>query len=92
MDKPTAKQQAAYDLYLKAQQRTIAKVKTGVGMVELEQTLHEVIKEGGHGGHIFGPLIHGVGIDFEESPFPQGMPSSTGRKSHLPWRRMLLSP
>lgn len=42
--KPKAEQQAAYDLYLKAQQATIAKVKAGVGMVELEQTLHAVIK------------------------------------------------
>src|SRR5512136_564723 len=60
--KSTAEQQAAYDLYLRAQQSTIAKVKAGVGMVELEQTLHGVIKEGGHGNHIFGPPIHGVGI------------------------------
>ncbi|MCJ7748489.1 MAG: Xaa-Pro peptidase family protein, partial [Desulfobacterales bacterium] len=45
--KPTTEQQVAYDLYLKAQQSTIAKVKAGVGMVELEQTLHSVIKEGG---------------------------------------------
>lgn len=51
--KPTAEQQAAYNLYLKAQQAMIAKVKAGIGMVELEQTLHEIIKAGGHGGHIF---------------------------------------
>jgi len=36
--KPIAEQQVAYDLYLKAQQATIAKVKAGVEMVELEQT------------------------------------------------------
>jgi Xaa-Pro aminopeptidase len=70
--KPTPDQKAAYGLYLKAQQATIAKVKKGIGMVELEQTLHEVIKEGGHGNHIFGPPIHGVGIEFEESPLPPG--------------------
>ena len=82
--KPTAEQQAAYDLYLKAQQTTIAKVKAGVGMVELEQTLHEVIKEGGHGGHIFGPPIHGVGIDFEESPLPPGHAFFHGEKEPPP--------
>src|SRR5512137_874208 len=49
--KPKPEQQAAYDLYLKAQQSTIAKVKAGVGMVELEQTLHEVFKEAGHSDH-----------------------------------------
>jgi Xaa-Pro aminopeptidase len=82
--KPTAEQQSAYDLYLKAQQSTIAKVKAGVGMVELEQTLHEVIKEGGHGGHIFGPPIHGVGIEFEESPLPPGHAFFHGEKEPPP--------
>lgn len=41
-------------------------------MVDLEQTLYGVIKEGDHGNHIFGPPIHGVGIEFEESPLPPG--------------------
>jgi Xaa-Pro aminopeptidase len=82
--KPTAEQQAAYDLYLKAQQSTIAKVKAGVGMVELEQTIHGVIKEGGHGNHIFGPPIHGVGIEFEESPLPPGHAFFHGEKEPSP--------
>jgi Xaa-Pro aminopeptidase len=82
--KPKADQQAAYDLYLKAQQTTIAKVKAGVGMIELEQTLHGIIKEGGHGGHIFGPPIHGVGIEFEESPLPPGHAFFHGEKEPPP--------
>jgi Xaa-Pro dipeptidase len=41
-------------------------------MVELERTIQGVIKEGGHRDHLFGPTIHGVGIDFEESPLPPG--------------------
>jgi Xaa-Pro aminopeptidase len=60
--KPTAAQQAAYDLYLQAQQATIAKAKAGVGMGDLEGTLHGILKEAGHGEHVFGPPIHGVGI------------------------------
>jgi Xaa-Pro aminopeptidase len=82
--KPTAEQHAAYNLYLKAQQATIAKVKAGIGMVELEQTLHEIIKAGGHGGHIFGPPIHGVGIEFEESPLPPGHAFFHGEKEPSP--------
>jgi Xaa-Pro aminopeptidase len=82
--KPTSEQQIAYDLYLKAQQTTISKVKAGVGMVELEQTLQGVIKDGGHGGHIFGPPIHGVGIDFEESPLPPGHAFFHGEKEPSP--------
>jgi len=82
--KPMPEQKAAYRLYLKAQQATIAKVKTGVGMVELEQTLHGVIKEAGHGNHIFGPPIHGVGIEFEESPLPPGHAFFHGEKEPPP--------
>ncbi len=82
--KPKAEQQAAYDLFLKAQQTTIKKVKSGVGMVELEQTLHGVIKEGRHGGHLFGPPIHGVGIEFEESPLPPGHAFFHGEKEPPP--------
>jgi Xaa-Pro aminopeptidase len=82
--KPKADQQAAYDLFLKAQQTTIAKVRAGVGMIELEQALHGIIKEGGHSGHIFGPPIHGVGIEFEESPLPPGHAFFHGEKEPPP--------
>ena len=82
--KPTPEQQAAYDLYLKALQATISKVKAGVGMVELEETLHGVIKEAGHGDHIFGPSIHGVGLEFEESPLPPGHAFFHGEKEPPP--------
>jgi len=82
--KPTVEQQSAYELYLKAQQATITKVKAGVGMVELEQTFHGEIKEGGHGSHIFGPPIHGLGIEFEESPLPPGHAFFHGEKEPPP--------
>ena len=82
--KPTADQQAAYDLYLKAQQATIHRIKAGVGMVELEQTLHGVIKEAGRGSQIFGPPIHGVGLEFEESPLPPGHAFFHGEKEPPP--------
>lgn len=72
VDSRTTEQQAAYDLYLKAQQATIGKIKAGVEMTELEGTLHGILKEAGHAEHIFGPPIHGVGIEFEESPLPAG--------------------
>lgn len=82
--KPTADQQAAYDLYLEAQQGTIKMVKAGVGMVDLEGHLHQVMKDAGHGQHIFGPPIHGVGIEFEESPLPPGHAFFHGEKAPPP--------
>lgn len=83
--KPTSDQQAAYDLYLRAQQATVAKVKAGVGMLELEHTLHDMLKEAGHSEHIFGPPIHGVGIEFEEAPLPAGHAFFHGEKEPPPF-------
>lgn len=77
---PTAEQQAAYDLYLKAQQATIARIKAEVGMLELVQTMHGILKDAGHGDHVFGPPIHGVGIEFEEAPLPPGHAFFHGEK------------
>jgi Xaa-Pro aminopeptidase len=82
--KPSAEQQAAYDTYLKAQQTTIAKARTGVGMVELEETLHYMLGGAGHGEPIFGPSIHGVGIEFEEAPLPARSAIFYGEKKPQP--------
>jgi len=57
---------------LKALKATIAKVREGIGIVELDDTIPGLIKEAGHGQHIFGPPIQGVGVDFEEAPLPPG--------------------
>lgn len=82
--RPTAEQQSAYDLFLKAQQATIARAKAGVEMAELEQTIHGMLKDAGHDRHIFGPPIHGLGIDFEEAPLPAGHAFFHGEKEPPP--------
>jgi Xaa-Pro aminopeptidase len=82
--KPTSEQQAAYDLYLKAHETAVAKIKAGVGMVELERSMHKMFQAAGHGEHIFGPPIHGVGIEFEESPLPPGHAFFHGEKEPAP--------
>ena len=81
---PTAEQQKAYDLYVRALEDTIGMVKTGVGMMDLEQKMHGIFKEAGHGGHIFGPPIHGIGIEFEETPLPAGHAFFHGEKAPPP--------
>jgi Xaa-Pro aminopeptidase len=80
----TVAQEEAYDLYVKAQQATIEKIRDGIGMMELEQTFHDILKEAGHTGHIFGPPMHGVGIEFEESPLPAGHAFFHGEKAPEP--------
>jgi len=82
--KSTKELKAAYDLYLKAQQATIAKIKAGIGVGELEEIMHGVLKEAGHEEHIFGPPIHGVGIEFEEAPLPPGHAFFHGEKEAPP--------
>lgn len=83
---PTSEQKAAYDLYLKAQQLIISKVREGVEMGELEQTLQGILRDGGHAEHVFGPPIHGVGIEFEEAPLPAGHAFFHGEKKPPPLR------
>lgn len=81
---PTTEQQDAYNLYVKALDATIAMVKAGIGVMDLEQTMHGSLKAAGHADHIFGPPIHGVGIEFEESPLPPGHAFFHGEKEPLP--------
>jgi Xaa-Pro aminopeptidase len=82
--KPSADQQSAYSLYLEAQQSTIRMIKAAAGVADLENHLHQVMKDGGHGNHIFGPPIHGVGIEFEEAPLPPGHAFFHGEKAPPP--------
>ncbi len=82
--KTSKEMQAAYDVYLKAQQATIAKVKAGVGVGELEEDMHSMLRAAGHEEHIFGPPIHGVGIEFEEAPLPPGHAFFHGEKEAPP--------
>jgi len=81
---PSAEQQTAYDAYLSAQQSTIAMARAGVGVGDLEANLHQVLKDAGYGGSIFGPPIHGVGIEFEEAPLPPGHAFFHGEKAAPP--------
>ena len=56
-------------------------------MAELEQTLQGILRDAGHGEHIFGPPIHGVGIEFEEAPLPPGHAFFHGEKAPPPLPR-----
>jgi Xaa-Pro aminopeptidase len=53
-------------------------------MAELEGTLHKILEDAGHRNHVFGPPIHGVGIEFEEAPLPAGHAFFHGEKEPPP--------
>lgn len=84
LGEPNADQQRAYDVYLRAQQSTIARAAPGATMVGLGETLAEVITGAGYGESLFGPTIHGVGIEFEEPPLPPGHAFFHGEKEPPP--------
>ncbi|MHA1945642.1 MAG: M24 family metallopeptidase [Candidatus Hodarchaeales archaeon] len=82
--KPSDEQIHAFEVYLDALQKTTAKFVSGIGMVELEKTLHGVIQDAGYGDNIFGPPLHGIGINFEEAPLPPGHAFFHGEKAPPP--------
>jgi len=82
--KPSSEQLQVYDLYLQGLQAAINKCVNGIGMIELENTMHDPYKAAGHADHIFGPAIHGTGIDFEEAPLPPGHAFFHGEKAPDP--------
>ncbi|MBI5444800.1 MAG: aminopeptidase P family protein [Deltaproteobacteria bacterium] len=82
--KPSAEQHAAHDLYVAGLDAAIAKARAGVEMGELQEAMHGVYKAAGHGEHIFGPPIHGLGIEFEEAPLPAGHAFFHGEKAPPP--------
>jgi Xaa-Pro aminopeptidase len=69
---PTAAQREALELLLSAQQDAVWKAREDAAIRDLEEAFHNPIKAAGHGERLFGPPIHGVGIEFEEAPLPSG--------------------
>lgn len=84
VSEPLPEQATALNLFQGAQNETISACRAGVSMSALESTLHGVIEAGGFGKHVFGPPIHGVGIEFEEPPLPAGHAFFHGEKEPPP--------
>jgi Xaa-Pro aminopeptidase len=80
----SAAMRSAYDLYLRAQQETIATAKAGIEMTRLENTHYGILKAADRWDHVFGHRIHGAGIEFEEAPLPPGHAFFHGKKAPLP--------
>jgi len=83
---PTTDQREALELLLSAQQDAVWKAREGVGVAEIEGALHDPIKAAGRGDRLFGPPIHGVGIEFEEAPLPTGHAYFHGEPAPPPLR------
>lgn len=82
--KPSDEQQSAHDLYVTGLDAAIAKASADVGIMEIQEAMHGVYRAAGQGDHIFGPPIHGLGIEFEEAPLPPGHAFFHGEKAPAP--------
>jgi len=78
--RPSVDMQTAYDAFRAAQKAAIEKTRAGVQIGELEETMHRTLRKEGYGEFIFGPPVHGVGIEFEEAPLPPGHAFFHGEK------------
>jgi Xaa-Pro aminopeptidase len=67
-----AAQSEALELLLSGQQDAIWKAREGAKVRDIEEAFHSPMEAAGHGDRVFGPPIHGVGIEFEEAPLPSG--------------------
>jgi len=76
-------QRAAHNLYVRAEQAAIKKAKPGCECPNWRGHTRP-LNEAGHAEHVFGPAIHGVGIEFEESPLPAGHAFFHGEKEAPP--------
>ncbi|NOX96633.1 MAG: aminopeptidase P family protein [Nitrospirae bacterium] len=80
----SGKQKDAHELYIRGLENATNKAKAGATVTELEQSMHGVFAAAGHKEHIFGPPIHGIGIEFEEAPLPAGHAFFHGEKAPAP--------
>lgn len=57
-----------YDLVLKAEEASLAAVRSGVTGVDLDRIARDIITDGGYGDAFSHGLGHGVGLDVHEEP------------------------
>ncbi len=61
-------QQRIFDLVLRAHDEAIAAIHPGVTTGEIDEAARRVIRHGGHGGHFFHRVGHGLGLEEHEAP------------------------
>ena len=74
---PTENQRKIVDLYIKARREATKTVKPGVMVSELDNAASKVISEEGYGEYYVRGISHGIGLAFEEMPFPTIFPEDS---------------
>ena len=71
---PTEEARRLYGLYCEMQRRALAMAREGVALHQVEQEVEAVLEAGGYADLYLRGFMHGVGLSFEETPFPTIFP------------------
>lgn len=71
---PSEEQKKLVKLYLKARQEAVNVAKPGVMVSELDNKASKTVAEAGYGKYYTRGISHGIGLAFEEMPFPTIFP------------------
>ncbi len=74
LGKPDEKQGELHSLYLSMQNQIFENMKPGVKIFELEDKNQELADKAGFGEYYVRGFVHGIGLAFEETPFPTIFP------------------
>lgn len=71
---PSEEARHLYGLYREMQRVALEQAKPGVPTHKIEARIEEVLKGGGYEEHFIRGFLHGIGLAFEEMPFPTIFP------------------
>ncbi|HOQ97794.1 MAG TPA: Xaa-Pro peptidase family protein [Anaerolineae bacterium] len=71
---PSEQARELYGLYREMQAVALAAARPGVALHQVEAQTEQVLARGGHKERYLRGLMHGVGLGFEETPFPTIFP------------------
>lgn len=71
---PSEEARRLYGLYREMQKAALEAARPGVALHKVEAQIEEVLEEGGYQDYYLRGFIHGVGLSFEETPFPTIFP------------------
>lgn len=65
---PDSELKEIYQLVLRAQQKVISKISSGMDCIEADKIARDLIKEAGYGDNFGHGLGHGIGLEIHENP------------------------
>jgi Xaa-Pro aminopeptidase len=70
LGKATDKQKQLHSIYSQMQLAVMESIKPGIKLYELEEKSYQIANKAGFGEYYVRGFVHGLGLNFEELPFP----------------------